>query len=114
MAQLLTEAEQEGIDPMTLRRAAERLSVTKPVCWALPESAPQQTTVEREEQAPPVEAERHAVAAVAGTDPRVARAVAEVTNLIVGGIATRDFAIHQACQGDPELRAQVEAVLGKR
>ncbi len=33
---LLAEAQHEDIDLMTLRRAAERLSVTKLVCWALP------------------------------------------------------------------------------
>ncbi len=97
VTQLLAEAEQEDIDLTTLRRAAKRLSVTKLVCWALPDE----------------QATGQVVAAVADSDPRVEQAVAEVTNLVVGGIGTLDFAIHQACQGDPELRAQVEAVLGK-
>jgi len=111
VAKLREEASRAGLSWATVDRASKRLLVAKPVCWAWPESAPQQATVEREEQ---VEAEGPAVAAAAETDPRVERAVAEVTNLVVGGIGTLDFAIHQACQGDPELRAQVETVLSKR
>ena len=103
---LLADAEREGIDLMTLRRAAERLSVTKLVCWALPG---ERATVESEK---PAEAEEQAVAAVADSDPGVERAVAEVSKLIMQGLS-RGIAIHRACRGDRELARQVEAVLGK-
>ena len=104
VSQLLADAEREGIDQATVRRAAERLGVTKPVCWALPESAPQQAIVEAEEQAVAVEAQRQAAAAE--TDPRVEQAVAEVSELIAEGLG-RDSAIHRTCRGDRELAARV-------
>ena len=85
---------------MTLRRAAERLSVTKPVCWALTD---EQATVEREEQ---VEANGRAVAAAAGTDPRVEQAAAEASGLIDGGMP-RLIAIHRVCRGDRKLEARL-------
>lgn len=98
---LLADAKRGSIDPMTLRRAAKRLSVAKPVCWALPD---EQATGDAEE---PVEAEGPAVAAVAETDPRVERAVAAVRELIAGGMP-RDIAVYRrVCQGDPELAALV-------
>jgi len=114
VSQLLAEAEHEAIDPTTLRRAAKRLSVMRPVCWALlaERSAAQQATVKREDPAAPVEAEGQAVPAVAGTDPRIKQVVAEVSQLITEGM-DREIAIHRACRADRELASQVEAVLGK-
>lgn len=98
VGQLVAEAEQEGIVPATLSRAARRLKVTKPVCWALPE------------QSAPVEAERRAV--IPESDLQVGQAVVEMNRLIKGGMG-RDFAIHQACQGDRELEARVRKELAR-
>ena len=100
---LLAEAEQENIDPMTLRRAAERLGVAKLVCWALPDK---QATVKGEEPVAPVEAQGPAVAAVVETDPRVEQAAAEVSRLIAEGMG-REIAIHRACRGNRELEARL-------
>jgi len=105
--QLVAEAEQEGIVPATLYRAARRLKVTKTVCWGLPDK---QTTMEREEQTAPVEAEGQAVPAVAETDLRIKQVVAEVSQLITEGMG-REIAIHRACRGDRELAAQVRKEL---
>ncbi len=90
VSQLVAEAEQEGIVPATLRRAAKRLSVTKLVCWALPDE----------------QATGQVVAAVADSDPRVEQAVAEADRLIDGGMP-RDNAIHRACRGNRELEARL-------
>ena len=132
--QLEAEARREGIARRTLFRMRRRLGLVNRRAWALPaeQSAPQQATVEREEpvrnrtpvpdgtpvgfptpvenstpgQNLPPETESGVVAAVAETDPRVQRVVAEVTNLIAGGLG-REIAIHRVCRGDRELEAQV-------
>ena len=108
--QLEAEALREGIARRTLYRVRRRLGLVNRRAWALPESVPQQAIVEAEEQAVAEEAQRQAAAAE--TDPRVDRAVAEVSKLIAEGLG-RDIAIHRTCRGDRELIAQVEDVLGK-
>ena len=84
VAQLVDEAEREDIAPATLFRAARRLGVAKPACWALPESSLKRTTEGSKEQAASVEAEGQAKALAPvsnGTSEEVEAAESEATEL---------------------------------